>query len=258
MPWVKAWDAEFDQAVAIEQQVGEGVAGQMAAFEQHPALRAGRQQFAQTFGSTVHLAHRFGRALFEQHAGFRQIGGDDESEWEQRFAQHADRRGGEQTVAAFGNHHRVEDDVRRLPVGEAVGDGGADFGAAEHADLAGIDAHIDKQGVELLTQEIGRRHVYAGHALGVLRGEGGDHAATIGAECGKGFQVSQHAGAARRIDSGNGDDVWNESRRSGVNSEMILHMRFPTPVPAGSGSKGVLSACLPQAPPTRRSPYWMC
>jgi hypothetical protein len=87
---------------------------------------------------------------------------------------------------------------------------------AQHADLGGIDAHIGKQGVELQPHERRIDRTDAGHSLGVLRGERGDHAAAMRAVRGKGAQVGEQSGATGRVDTGDRQDVgdvWSSHAR---------------------------------------------
>ena len=46
----------------------------------------------------------------------------------------------EQAVAALGDHHRVNHDMRQVELGDRRRDGLDDGGIGEHADLDGIDA----------------------------------------------------------------------------------------------------------------------
>ena len=212
---VDALAGEFDHLVAVEQQVDELAAGQMAALEQHPALIAVRQQFAQLFGGAAHVADRFGHGGFQQHAGFRQVGRDDRGQREQRFAQHGDGFVGEQLVAALGDHHRVEHQKRQTALFKAVGDRAHHAGVAEHADLGAGDRHVVEQRVELQFEEIIGWQVDAGDGACVLRGERGDDTAAVGTKRRKGFQVGQQAGATGGVDAGDGDDIGNGARLAG-------------------------------------------
>ena len=64
-------------------------------------------------------------------------------------------------------------------------------GLAEHTGFDSTNCHIGKQGVDLRTDKFGRWQLDGGDALRALRREPGHHAAAIGAECGKGFDIRQ-------------------------------------------------------------------
>ena len=61
-------------AARRQQQVGDVVAGEMAALEQDPALAAVGHLVAQALGHAAHFLDGFHRALVQQHTGFGQVG----------------------------------------------------------------------------------------------------------------------------------------------------------------------------------------
>jgi hypothetical protein len=96
--------------------------------------------------STPHLAQRVGRALAQQHARLGQVRREHRRERQDRLDEHRGRVLRQQAVAALGDHHRVDDDVRgragRDRLREPLGDRARDRRRAEHADLRGVDAHV--------------------------------------------------------------------------------------------------------------------
>ena len=87
---------------------------------------------------------------------------------------------------------------------ERIGDRIDHFPVGEHAQLDRADAKIIEAGIDLRAQEFQRRHVYRGHAAGVLRGQRGDRGQPVHAVRGKGLEVGLNAGAAAGIGAGDG------------------------------------------------------
>ena len=213
---VDARAAEFDHPLAVEQQV-HGVARHVAALEQHPAHAAVGHQPAQAFGRPVHVGHTGGRALAQQQCGLGQVGRDDGGQRQHGVAQHVDGVGGEQHVAALGDHDRIDHQrgqrARGQPQTERVGHGAGDGGGAEHAQLGGIDAHVVEQGVDLKADEVGRYPLDAGDMTGVLRSKRADDGAAVGAESGEGLDIGQHAGAPAGVHTRHGEHVGDDVGR---------------------------------------------
>ena len=74
-----------------------------------------------------------------------------------------------------------------------------------HADLDRADLEIGKNRVDLRGDEFRRHVVDRGHALGVLRGQGGDHRGAVDAKRGERLEVGLDAGAAAGIGARQGD-----------------------------------------------------
>ncbi len=94
--------------------------------------------------------------------------------------------------------------MRRLPPPQAFGDDVDHLRLSEHADLDRVDAHVGEQRVDLLSHELRRDGVHAGHAARALRSQCGDHRAGVGAQRAHRLDVGEHTGAAGRIDAGDG------------------------------------------------------
>ena len=75
----------------------------------------------------------------------------------------------------------------------------------QHADLDGIDADVFHHGVDLRAQHVGRHAVDGAHALGVLRGDGGDGRHAVAAQRAEGLEVGLDAGAAAAVGAGDGE-----------------------------------------------------
>jgi hypothetical protein len=223
---------QFDHLVAVVQVVDEVAARQVAALEQDPAFAVVRQDFAQALGRAAHVARTVGHALLEKNAGFGQVRGEHGGERQQRLAQQGDRVGGQQVVAALGDHHRVEHQMRQPAAAQAIGHGADDAGVAEHADLRRSDGDVGEQRVDLQADEVDRRQMHAGDGTGILRGERRDDAAAVGAEGRERLEVGEQAGAARRVDARNGQDVvdfapGSRGRPGGKGRQGFNHDRFP-------------------------------
>ena len=61
------------------------------------------------------------RTRLEQHSGFREIRCDDRRMWQQRFAQRTDSCAIEQCIATLRHHHRIQHDMIRPPMRQALG-----------------------------------------------------------------------------------------------------------------------------------------
>ena len=95
---------------------------------------------------------------------------------------------------------------------ERIGDGIGDCRIGDHADLDGIDAHIGKDGLDLLGDELRRHQMHAANPLRVLRRQRGQYRHAIdatGREC---LEVGLDAGAAGRVGAGDGKNVSDHER----------------------------------------------
>ena len=67
-----------------------------------------------------------------------------------------DRIGLEQAVAALGDHHRIDDDVGQVELGDRRGHRFDDRGVGEHADLDGAEAEVGGDRFDLRRDQVGR------------------------------------------------------------------------------------------------------
>jgi hypothetical protein len=82
-----------------------------------------------------------------------------------------------------------------------------DRGGADHTDLHGIDPDVVEHGIDLVGDE-GRFHQSeAADAARILHRHRGHCRHAVGAKGGEGLEVGSDAGAAARVDAGNGEDV---------------------------------------------------
>jgi hypothetical protein len=156
------------------------------------------------------LAHgrQIGRRRSTQQGGrLRQIRRQYGGQRQQFLAQTLHRRVGQQRGATLGHHHRVDHQHRRAPATQAVGDRSHHVGAAEHAELDGIDADVGEHGVDLRRHERRRQRFDGADAAGVLRRQAAQGRHAVNAQRGKGLQVGLDAGAAGRIGTGDAQDV---------------------------------------------------
>lgn len=154
-----------------------------------------RQPFAQGLRGPAHLGQRLGRTPFKQHAGLGEVGGDHRGQGQHGLAQLTHRVTLEQGVAALGDHHGVEHQMRQHPIGQRrlkpFGHRPHHRRSAQHADLGRGDRDIGKQRVELLSHECGIGRRDASDRARVLRRQRSDHAATVRPMRGEGAQVGE-------------------------------------------------------------------
>ncbi len=181
------------------QHVHHQVARQVPALEQH-RRRAQRQQRAGGFVQRIGAVN----AAAQQQRGLVQVRRDDGDPRKQLLHQHAHRLVRHQPVAAGGHHHRVEYHLQHLVAGNGLDHHAHHFGVVQHADLHRVHANVLGHGVDLRTQHVGRNAVDGAHALGVLRGDGGDGRHAVAAERAEGLEVGLDAGAAAAVGAGNG------------------------------------------------------
>ena len=197
-------DVGGQQARCVDQGIGAVVAVEVAALDQDGGPGSGREPLA--------LLQRLGPAggfgFAEQHAQFRQVGGDEVSQREERAE---GRLGGllQQAVAAGGHHDRVKDHDAGTDLLQPAADRGDHLLVTEHPDFHGVNADVVADGVELRGQERRRRNMDAAHPPGVLGGQRRDGGHSVAAAGCDAFQVRLDAGAARRIRAGDGQDAGN-------------------------------------------------
>ncbi len=103
----------------------------------------------------------------------------------------------DQPGAAFGRHHRIDDERdRRRPLAQHRGQRLDHRGIMQHAGLDRIGADVVEHDLDLLADEIGRDRQDAKDALGILRGQRGDRRRRVGVEHRHRLDVGLNAGAA--------------------------------------------------------------
>ena len=114
----------------------------------------------------------------------------------------------QQAMAAFGDHHRIDDQRharRMLP--EGGGHGGDHLGAVQHAGLQRIGADVGQHDLDLLGDEGGLDRHDAMHALGILGGQSGDRGGGEGAHGGDRLDVGLDPGPAAGVGTGDDQDA---------------------------------------------------
>ncbi len=134
-----------------------------------------------------------------QHLSLWDIGRHDMREREELRPYRRDGLLFEQTVAALGDHHWVDDDMRQVELGDRRRNGLDDGGVGEHADLDGIDAEVAGDSFDLRGHEIARDRAPHRHAECVLSRDRGDCARAEDLMCGEGLEIGLDAGATARV-----------------------------------------------------------
>src|SRR4030095_2826155 len=98
----------------------------------------------------------------------------------------------------------------RAPMRQALRERFDDRYLSQHADLAGIDAHVRPQRIELRGHEWRRHRHDAGDSASVLRGERGDDRAGVAAERADRLDVGKDAGTSRWVDTRDRCDIRND------------------------------------------------
>jgi hypothetical protein len=141
-----------------------------------PPARAARRPPVRRIDTVDHVA--------DQQRHLVEIGRDDDRAREQFAHQHGHRLGGDQPVAAGGDHDRIEH-VGQLVVVDGPGHYLDDLGRMQHAELDGVDADVWYR-LDLRLQE-NRRHAVDADAERVLRRQRGDRGHPVAAESREGL-----------------------------------------------------------------------
>jgi hypothetical protein len=172
---------------------------EMAALDQYDA----RPQPQDPPACLPHVGGRSHRHLGED-LGFGHVRRNDVGAREQFGPQGGDCIRFEQPVPAFGDHHRIDHDMRQFERLDRRRHRFDDRGGREHPHLHGIGPDVSRDRLDLRDHEVCRQRLPGDDAQGVLRGDGGDRARAEDAERGKRLQVRLDAGAAARVAPGNG------------------------------------------------------
>jgi len=258
----------------------------MSPLEPVEVAALGHHQHAVPGGEPPRLPERRGPVgcgrLPGQHGELRQVGRHDVDPGQQ-VAHRALGGRVEEAVAARGHHDGVEDDGgpghdRRARQGvEPGGHGLGHGGRRQHPDLHRVDGDVVHQGVELVDEECGGRHVHVAHAPGVLHGQRREGGHPVAPRRGDRLEVRLDPRAARRVGARDRQDAGPRGRPSrprrggsrrdsrgsrgggggaGVAGGAVFrcartHVDIPSLVRARSGSTGVVSA--PRAPAGSRT-----
>lgn len=178
--------------VAVRQQV-HGLAGQMAALDDHPA-RTVREDLR---GGPPHP-----RLVGDGDAGelghLVEVRGGDRGDGQQLRAYGVEGFGGEQGVPVLGDADGVDDDGCAGPR-EEFRDGVDEGGRGQHAGLHGLDADVVDDAAVLGAHGVHRELPGSLHAQRVLGGDRGQHAHAVGAEGQHRLQVGLDARTAAGV-----------------------------------------------------------
>ena len=230
VPGGDARAAELVRPPSVEEDVHR-LALEMAALDEDRA-RPERLQIAGRLRHGLHAAH----GPPEERLRLREVRGHDLGEREQPLAVGALGGGVEETVAALGDHHRVDDEMGQAQARDGLRDRLHDGAVGEHARLDRGHRHVGGDGLEL-------RHHHArlqgdvvddGHR--VLRGDGRDRRGAVQPVGGEGPQVGLDAGASARIGAGDGEgdphcggSGVGPSARTGKRSWRPMNIRYVRP-----------------------------
>jgi len=133
---VEAFGGEFEEVVAVVEEVGDQIVGAGIEALDDDGAGAGAEDF---FGGALGAGDgvEFVKVHVGEHGGFRAVGGDDGGEGEEFLAIRVDGGGVEQLGAALGVDDGVADVVVEGVFLNGGGDGGDDLGIAEHAGFEG-------------------------------------------------------------------------------------------------------------------------
>ena len=161
-------------------------------------------------GAAIPLADGPGRQLHvrgiaDGHAGedlrLRDVGGQDRRQGQQLLFQNGDGVVPQKLCPGSGHHHRVHHDVLCAILAQLVRDDGDEAGRGDHADLHGIGEDVRENGVQFLTQELGRCLQNVCDAGGILGSQGRDGAHGKYAVGRHGLDVCLDAGASAGVAS---------------------------------------------------------
>ena len=171
----------------------------LAALDEHVSAALG-------IDATCRLLHVLRRADFHicqilrlryvrcQHLGKRQHG----------LNKCADRRRIHQRITVFGEHHRINHNVRRLVLCQLAGYRLHALRRGQHADFNRIRHDVFKHRVNLLLDHPGTDVLNVDHACGVFRHDRHDNAHAEHAVCRHGFQIGLYTCTAGAVRTGNG------------------------------------------------------
>ncbi len=142
--------ADLEASVCRARHVDGLGAVEMPALDEYDA-RAERQD---PLAGRAHVVERADRHL-GQHLRLRHVRRDDVRARQQLGPDRGDGLGLEQPVAALGDHHRIDDDVRQVELGDCRGHGLDDGGVGEHADLDGVGADVAGHRLDLRRDQVG-------------------------------------------------------------------------------------------------------
>ena len=175
----------------------------MAAFEQH-GFCAALEQEAALFEHFVFVARQGAAA---EGGEFAEVGGEQVGERHEFGEQGLGGVFEGEAVAGGGDEDGVEHGEGCGVAAQGGGDGADGFGVGQHADFDGVDADVGEDGFALGADDVAGDGVHGLHALGVLRGYGGDDARAVCAERAEGFEVGLDARAAAGVGTGDGEDA---------------------------------------------------
>ena len=149
----------------------------MAALHQHRLW----PQHQQRLGLSDHVTALDGCCLAQKMCRFRQVGGHNRSQRQQRVPQGGDSIVSQQRRAALGDHHRIEHNRHGGVLAQSVSHRLRDTGRGKHPDLDRVDANIGEKRGNLVADKRRGDQMNTAHALRVLRGERGKRRHRIGA-----------------------------------------------------------------------------
>ena len=196
-------DGELAELVAVVEEIG-GRPLAMPALDHH-RLRAQRDDLLRRLAHVVPGIE----ATAQQRLRLGQVGRKHGGQGQQPVAQGVEGVLPQQPVATLRHHHRIDHQRPQAVLLHLGGDQLDDLGAGEHARLGHLDVDVAHDGVDLGCHQLRRKLKHLAHALGVLRGDGGESSRPVDAQGGERLEIGLDAGATAGVRPGDGQDDRN-------------------------------------------------
>ena len=195
------------------QHVGDGVTGQVAAFDQRGPRAEANQAYAGPLHGRDVVDHPAG-----QDGGLVQVGRYQRGQGKQILPEHLLRLGGEQTSPRAGDHDRIHHQRCPSIFTNGAGDAADDGRLREHAGLEGRRRQVLGQCGELGADHRFGDHFDRPHAAGVLSGQRYDDGRAEDAELLKGLEISLDTRATSGVGTRNRERNFHRARISMTSS----------------------------------------